>query len=130
MTAYPTLFTTVVSTSTATVAATSTTTVYAACATGNILGPRLASGQYVSGVSIYEQYAASNATNAYDCCVACINSPNCDGAGFSPSHGGCILLPSNAGTCVSPQENGGAVNYGSAVSDISVSNGLCGYFSS
>jgi hypothetical protein len=53
---------------------TSTRTTYAACATNNLLGPRLSGGNYINRVVDNNRAnvgSGTNATSSYDCCTIC-----------------------------------------------------------
>ncbi|KAI9838468.1 MAG: hypothetical protein M1837_002460 [Sclerophora amabilis] len=81
-------------TSTASVTETTTTTSYAACATNNVLGPRVDNGNYLTR-SFYNdvdnQVIQVVASSGYECCVACITSTlNCHYASYG--EGACSLV--------------------------------------
>lgn len=124
-------------TSTAIVAATTTTstdvivgptpTAYAACGPDNILGQVNGAwvdilwldGSVPGGGSVY----LGNKASAYDCCVACLNTPDCAGAAYLS--GSCVALKPDV-SC-----DGSAVSGNFDASTRSdpgwrVSNGYCG----
>lgn len=74
-----------------TVTEVTTTTCYAACATNNLLGPRVNSGNYLTTFSIRDFRVTFNQvpgpTNAYECCVACQTGENCQFSAFSTPDG-------------------------------------------
>ncbi|OAG12455.1 uncharacterized protein CC84DRAFT_123378 [Paraphaeosphaeria sporulosa] len=88
--------TTVTSTSTTTELSGPTPTFYAACADDNILSN--VNGQYVD--TLYYGPPGGSAMlgqfrTAYECCVACLNTPNCRGAGWISSS---VCIGSTSGT--------------------------------
>ncbi|KAK9421793.1 hypothetical protein SUNI508_05394 [Seiridium unicorne] len=91
-----------VTTTTATAIVTATETDYAACATPNVLGPRINDGTYVTlGQAIVGiQLNTIAYTSAYDCCVACQQSTSCVYAHALPSYECYMAIARDSGNCV------------------------------
>lgn len=111
-----------------TIQPTATATYYAACGPQNqvSLSP---SGTTLELFSNTPDYADISTDSAYDCCVACLLSPNCYGsnwgAGFKPT---CEL---ELGTNCPAGQAGSAGTFGpgtSTLGGLTFSNGLCGAF--
>ncbi|KAK9774131.1 hypothetical protein SCAR479_09245 [Seiridium cardinale] len=91
-----------VTTTTATAIVTATETDYAACATPNILGPRINDGTYItSGQALIGIELNTIAyTSAYDCCVACQQLTSCVYAHALPSYACYVVTARDSGNCV------------------------------
>ncbi|KAI1841911.1 hypothetical protein JX266_011881 [Neoarthrinium moseri] len=118
-------------TTTGAVTATNTSSVYAACQTNNILGPRIANGSYIVGSNPIDTTDIDFfvAPSAYDCCVACMNTPGCQYSQFYSTDSmqtTCVTI-SNATVC-NPGTLAGyiAIAVNPPPANISVSNGACG----
>lgn len=127
---------TVTSTTTA-VAALATASYYDACAANNIASSPLSSdfgsmaGEYINVLSFTnipgESLTVGNTNSAYDCCVSCIESPNCAMSYYnavSSSVQYCYLIHTT--TCSATSTYASAFVYGSST-NIELSNGNCGY---
>ncbi|THW59576.1 hypothetical protein D6D20_06384 [Aureobasidium pullulans] len=126
--------TTSITSTTETITVQASTTVYAACATANLLGPKITGGDIID-VAYYNAGSGNpqlntGITDAYDCCVACLLDGSCGISLFDPNVG-CSYL--NGMTCSAGQASNPAGNLnfrhqpagqnsGSSV----VSNGPCG----
>ena len=134
--------TTSTSTSTATTTTTSTTTTtltsqeteYAACATNNILGPRInPSGAYLTHHSFadnVQEKIVGDAATPEACCGACQETVNCQASTFMVSQSGAptcaIFVTAGDATC-NPKDNGYFYyNTEDPNVDITFSNGPCG----
>jgi hypothetical protein len=119
---------TTTTTTTSTLIITSTSTGYDACATNNLLGPNY-NGNIIEDLGSYlGAFSSSSTDSAYDCCVACLTSGNCDGTGYDTNSGTCYQI--NSQTCTNGQQSAGYFLYEpSNESGLSlvVSNSNCGY---
>lgn len=107
---------------------TSTVTSYAACATSNILGPQIQTGQYIQDVYYSDRTAQVQqppATNAYDCCVACLTGTRCY---ISQFIGGTCFTLGNGAQCNNPGYTAGYFKKttGPNAFNSVISNGPCG----
>ena len=142
---YTTIFanTTVAATATTTVAssttltATITSTVQAACASNNIIGPRVANGKYIFGASPSNfpevvVVDVNPGTAAYDCCAACLSTTGCQASQttYNDNFVGCILFVDTSTTCQASYNVGGLFETGNNPGRaVYVSNGYCGQVS-
>ena len=82
-------------TTTTTITTSVTVTSYAACGPTNLLGPQIQNGNYIDDVEMegISFIVDSDATTAYDCCVACFTSPDqCQYMTFYSGSGMCQFL--------------------------------------
>lgn len=101
-----------------------TSTYYAACGSDNII-TSINGGQPIGGARFASpDYFATlnNVPNAYECCVACINTPNCGGTYGYP--GVCFLHMQSENVC--SQNNVAYRLFTSGSASAFASNGYCG----
>ncbi|KAI9711669.1 MAG: hypothetical protein M1812_007102 [Candelaria pacifica] len=124
-----TTYTTTTTTQTATNTVTVTPpgpTVYAACASNNLLKSVNGQGiQFVQGQTVDGTFGSTDASSAYDCCVACLNDSNCAISAYS-SPSTCYTLGLGSSTC-SPNTNAASFGTGGDPADgFVVSDSNCG----
>ncbi|KAI4186260.1 MAG: hypothetical protein L6R41_003595 [Letrouitia leprolyta] len=110
------------------------TTSYAACATNNVLDPRLNDGTYTYLFNINDpdvQYNQKPAINGYKCCVAYVTSDTCEFSVYVTSKAACINIE-NVSAC--PAQPFFASTFQQTVEDTRItsfySNGRCGQMQS
>lgn len=117
-------------TATVTVDASATKKVYAACATNNLLGPRLSNGATVISVeNNAAKHVISEANSAQACCAQCMEFKGCVGSAFK-NPGLCFLYYKDTNTCPAQSANSQAYFTRQGVNaafGLVVSNGACGY---
>lgn len=121
---------------------TSTRTRYAACETGNQMGPRLAGGGHLinvfnRGQEEYSTFDVGYSSNAEDCCMECMLGQACRGSVFEGRRRTCMLLHNgDRETCTNQTAVTAEFVYKTADQrpgrfefwpDYTVSNGPCGY---
>ncbi|KAH8658454.1 hypothetical protein BX600DRAFT_439617 [Xylariales sp. PMI_506] len=117
-----------VSTTITTATATTTASYYNACAPKNFLGPKLASGKFVSAfnfISTDWQTKFPGAKTAYDCCAACHSTTD---TCFSSmlNYGNCLLYVSKTNAVCSSTFNWATLWWFTGTTENIMSNGPCG----
>ena len=129
-----TVLTTFVSTTTSTQTETlvNSTTSYAACATKNLLGPRVNTGNYLTTFNIRDASVSYNEKpdipSAYDCCAACQTGTNCQfSVYFTGSRQSCLNIET-ADSCQAQPFNAGSFRLSAEQQNFTsvYSNGPCG----
>ncbi|KIW68838.1 hypothetical protein PV04_04758 [Phialophora macrospora] len=111
-------------------------TTYAACATNNLLGPRLSGGNYINRIvdnNSANVGSGTNATSSYECCTICQDATDsCDFAFFdtAATTNKCTIYRSstaaNGGATCSHQQAGFFTTNKNTQTRWVVSNGPCG----
>jgi len=113
---------------TVSVTVTATATYYAACGPQNLVSMDPSGGLLTLSGFDYSTATYQAIDSTYDCCVACLTSPNCAGSTSYSNSGNLYCAIINLGTCPANQ-NQQAYMYASYDSGETntFSNGLCGY---